>query len=543
MGTLTPGLKANLNFSFDRFNAFSAHLQNEYAVYQLSYDENEIASVSRHGQDVRKDDLFVGNVSYNRRDGGYGSLDYNRIFDGDHLVKATALAYTDVYDPGGGANQPYKNLHFGLRGNYSFKNKYFAELTGTFAFSGKLLTSNNPNAFSPGIGFGWVISEESFLDDNQVIDFLKIRANWANISSDRGADYYQDANWFRTQGGYDYGGGSYSGSARRILLGNPDLGWGKFTNTNIGFESILLDYKVGLDVTYFYIKSYDLITQMQNSLPAFYTGNPYQNFESHEVQGIETNLSYDFNLGDLMMKIGGNLTYAIPKALVVDEINYAEDEEYLRLTGKESDAIFGWVAQGFFSDQNEIDNHAIQTFGTVKPGDIKYADLNEDGRIDNLDRRVIGNSSPRLDYGLNFTVSYENLGLFALASGQAGGNNIYNNSYYWVDGNNKYSEIVLDRWTPTTQETATYPRLTTSSATNNFRNSSFWIENNNWLKLHTVQLNYHLPKINFAGIKEVGFYLRGNDLLHISKIKEKRELNIGSAPQTRAFSLGLTVNF
>jgi hypothetical protein len=171
---------------------------------------------------------------------------------------------------------------------------------------------------------------------------------------------------------------------------------------------------------------------------------------------------------------------------------------------------------------------------------ILNKDLNDDGVIDDLDQKMIGNSHSRIEYSFNLSIKYKSFEFFALATGQTGQYTYFNNSYYWVYGTRKYSEIVLNRWTPATAATATYPRLTTLSNDNNFRNSTYWLYKNNWFTLQTAQLTYSLPR-NIAGIKEARIFVRGNNLLTISKIKDKSELNIGTAPQTRFYSLGISI--
>src|SRR5690606_13807588 len=154
-----------------------------------------------------------------------------------------------------------------------------------------------------------------------------------------------------------------------------------------------------------------------------------------------------------------------------------------------------------FQSQEEIDNHARQTFGgTLKPGDIKYRDVNNDGVIDTRDQVDLGRNgsgaSPFI-YGLNLTLKWKNLTFFALGSGQSGAIGYKNSSYFWVTGAGKYSDIVLGRWTPETANTATYPRLSTNSTTNNFRNSTFWMYNNNRFNLTRVQFTYDFNKAAF----------------------------------------------
>jgi hypothetical protein len=300
----------------------------------------------------------------------------------------------------------------------------------------------------------------------------------------------------------------------------------------------LMDNKLGLEASYFYYKNYDVITRRTNVLPIYFVGLPYENFGIYQTQGVEAGLNYLQKVGDLDIRFGTNFTYSVPKAIQFDELNYKES--YRKVTGKESDAILALVALGLFKDQAEIDASPVQTYGTVKPGDIKYKDLNNDGQITDADQQIIGNSRARTQYGFNLDLKYKSFELFALGTGQTGQNVYYTSTYYWIYGDRKYSEVVWDRWTPATAATAKYPRLTTASNANNFRNSSFWLYDNDWFNLQTVQLTYTLPKIPV--VEGARIFLRGNNLFTISKIKEKTQLNIGSIPQVRVVSFGLNVS-
>jgi type II secretory pathway pseudopilin PulG len=299
-----------------------------------------------------------------------------------------------------------------------------------------------------------------------------------------------------------------------------------------------MNSKLGIEGSYFYYKTYNVITKRTNYLPVYFGSYYFQNYGSYRNQGVELGLNYTETAGDLKIRFGTNFVYSVSKTLVVDELNYPD--EYRKAAEKPADAMFGFVALGLFKDQTEIDNSAPQKFGTVKPGDIKYEDLNNDGVINDLDQKMIGNSHPRVEYSFNLSVKYKSFELFALATAQAGTDTYFNNAYYWVYGTRKYSEVVMNRWTPATASTATYPRLTTSFNDNNFRNSTFWLYKNNWFTLQTAQLTYSLPG-TIAGIKESRIFVRGNNLLTISKIKDKTQLNIGTAPQTRFYSLGISI--
>jgi hypothetical protein len=537
-GALTKGLTGSIYFSFDIYNMFQTDLLNTYAVYQPNYLGDSLY-FSKYGVDAKVDAQTVTGSSYYRRVGLYGTIDYNRIF-GDHEIMATGLAYRDQYSIEN-ILQPIKHLQFGLRANYVYKKKLIAELTGVMAGSTKFYETES-YAFSPGLGLGWIMTEESFLRDNPVISYLKIRANWAiNNNDERIDNFYLGRDYYDEGDTYYYNHRNADNTSRILSAGNPGLGWEKNMNINLGFESMLFNYKLGLEVSYFYNKYYDLLTQRSNSTPVYFSSLPYENYGSAQNQGIEAGLNYRVNIGDIGITLGGNLVYSLPEVLEVDELDYPDD--YRHRIGNPTDAIFGFVALGLFRDQEEINNSPLQSFGSVQPGDIKYEDLNNDNVINDDDQIMIGNSAPRIGYGLTANIRYKAFELFILAHGQAGQNSIFSDPYYWVYGNRKYSNVVLDRWTPSTAATASYPRLSATSSTNNFMNSTFWLHDNNWFKLQTVQLTYTLQANNFAGLDQVRFFLRGHNLVTVSKIKDKTDLNIGSAPQTRGLSLGLSMLF
>lgn len=562
--TITQGLKASVFFSFDMYNQYQEEIQNSYAVYNPVYVNDTIDKYNIYKTDLKVDTKTVADAYYYRGIGTYGTLDYHRIF-GDHEINATGLVYMDLYSIEA-ILQDIKHLHGGLRVNYMFKNKYVAQLTGVESGSAKLYDSKRWS-FSPGIGLGWIISEEDFLKGNSMVNYLKVRGNWAVLNTDENmgaslramgdfmtagalssseisafmSSFNLGRDYFTSGSSFAWSQGTYTNTARNIIYGNPNLTWEKIMNYSLGLEAMLLNNSIGVEASYFYNKYYDQVVRRTNTLPNFFGNLPFENYGSSETKGMELGINYTTNIGDLKIRAGANILYAVPKVLVIDELAYEDD--YRRQTGKASDAVFGLIADGLFKDQADIDNSVLQEFGTVQPGDIKYKDMNQDGRINDDDITIIGNSRARTEYGLNVFLQYKNFELFALGRGQSGQERFFSNAYYWVYGDRKYSESVLDRWTPATAASATYPRLSSSSNANNFRNSTFWLYETNWFNIETMQLNFRLPGREFAGVNEFRFFLRGTNLAMFAKEKEKLQLNIGSLPQMRSFSLGFNVIF
>jgi len=207
----------------------------------------------------------------------------------------------------------------------------------------------------------------------------------------------------------------------------------------------------------------------------------------------------------------------------------------------------GYICEGFYQTQEEIDNRGVrQTFGgTLRPGDLRYKDVNGDGVVDSNDRVVLGRYTPTFSYGLNLSARWKNFTLFAYGTGQAGGIAFNNNSYYCNGGESKYSEMAWGRWTPETAATATAPRLTTGTTANNTQVSTFWKYSTNRFDIRRVQLTYDFPTSLFNGNKVLSgasVYLQGENLATISPNRKIMELST-AAPQTRFYNVGCKLSF
>ena len=541
---ITQGLKASALVSFNNYSFSWEEKQNSYATYSPTFteDNNNLSNITKIGNDVRVTDQTVIDGYFYKGFAFYGKLDYSREFNGVHELNANALVFSQV-NTRESLWTPTRYGHAGIRANYMYSNKYIAEFTGTYAGSQIYFgTDNNKYAFSPGVGIGWVLSEEDFFNKDAAINYFKFNANWSILNTDVNVtDDKITYDYYRAQNTFSYANGQSSNASQRIYPGNPNLLWEKMMNYNIGFESMLLDYRLGIQASYFYYKNYDFVVQRTNTLPDLIGVIPYSNYGSQQTQGVELGINHASNVGVLKLNIGANMVYSVPKMLTIDEPFYAD--EYRMRAGKPTDARFGYVALGLFQDQQDIDNHEAQSFGEVRPGDIKYKDLNEDGIIDVNDQQMIGNYTSRVEMGLHVSLSYKSFELFALGRGQFGADGAYSGSYYWVRGDDKYSNFVLDRWTPETAETAKYPRLTTTTGSNNFRNSTYWQYNTDRFSLQTVQLNYTFSDMSFIGLNEARFFLRGNNLAMFSGMNDVLNLRIGSAPNMRSFSTGVNLQF
>jgi hypothetical protein len=377
------------------------------------------------------------------------------------------------------------------------------------------------------------------------IDYLKLRITGGIMNSDLGiTDFYLYDDVYERSGWYSWVDGSYYQQGTISAVGRNDLlFFEKRKELNLGFEGILFDHLLSVDANIFSSVYSDRITKPQTIFPSYYTDFiPYDNIDENGYRGAELGLSFNRSVGDLSFIIGANMLYSVSKVLKVDEIY---SYEYQNRKGRPVDAIFGLVSDGFFMDQDDIANHEVQAFGNVVPGDIKYVDQNDDGIINGDDQVQIGRWQAPFSYGLNLKIAYKNFTLFTLGNGGMGGDSYISGNYYQVDGDDKYSEYILNRWTEDTKTTATYPRLSSQTSTNNYQRSSFWLYRNNYFSLDRVQLTYNMPEAvaQMLLMQKLSFFVNGSSLLLISKHKEMSQLSIGSEPYYRSFSLGVKTMF
>jgi hypothetical protein len=443
--------------------------------------------------------------------------------------------------------QPDKKTHLGMRVNYAYNDRNIVDFSSALVSSAKLASVNRVG-FSPSVGLGWVASKESFLNSSAVVDFLKFKVSYGQLKTDMTIPGYylyegtydndEDDNGSNETFSWNDGGRSMP-----VVTANTEKNYGLTyqirNEINAGIEAVLFN-NVMLDANVFQERNTNLVVQPFNTYPDFMGGvYPFRNFGEEDVKGFEIGASWRKPVNDrLNVEIGANVVYMNTEVVKRDE---RWEYDYLYRTGGPISAMYGLEAIGLFRDDADIASHPTQSFGAVQPGDIKYKDQNGDGIIDGNDEVLIGQSAPKFYGGFHFNVNYQGFTLFALATVRNGSQRFYNNSYYWVYGDRKYSEVVRDRWTPATAETATYPRLTSLSSSNNFRSSTFWLYDNSLVGLDRLQLSYDLPNSLMSKIRlnNLAVYVRGSNLVRFSKNRERMELNIGSEPQYRYYAVGL----
>lgn len=354
-----------------------------------------------------------------------------------------------------------------------------------------------------------------------------------------------------------YGWSWYDGSLEKYTMSlrgnNDDLTFIKRKEISANLRTSLWKKMITADVSFFVNSMEGSIITPSSLFPNYLSTAypeasfvPYMNYNNNKRTGFDFNVNFNKKIEEVDFSLGVAGTYYDTKATKRSEIN---EFDYQNRTGKPIDGIWGLQSDGLFESNDEITKSPEQKFGgTVKPGDIKYVDQNGDGVIDDQDVIYLGKGGwygAPFTLGINMTLKWSDFTFFALGTGSFGANSLKNSSYYWIHGDGKYSAVVRDRWTEETKATATYPRLTTESGSNNFRTSDFWMYKTNRFDLAKIQVTYDLPKqlLKNSFIRELSAYVSGANLLTISKERKHMEMNVGSSPQTRFYNIGIKAAF
>jgi TonB-linked SusC/RagA family outer membrane protein len=547
LNSLTKGLSFHTRFNADYYNSYNQSINNEYSVYTPAWDSvpgsEVITGLVKYGNDIRTGDQNIGSTAQTRNLGFSLQFNYLRSLSEVHNISAILLA-SGTSISRNRVWQASTNTNMGLQLGYNYDHKYWIDFSGAFVNSTKL-PEGNRTAFSPTVGLGWLISSENFMAGLTGVDHLKLSASAGIINSDLDIpDYYLYENIYASQAWFSWSDDVYRNRATTSLQGaNPNLSFVKRKEFNVGIEGAFFERLLWLETTFFLTRMDGLPTQRFSQYPNYFsTLVPYSNYNSNQYRGIDVALNFNKKAGKTEFNLGINATYAGSKVIKRDELY---TDSYQNRADKPVDAIFGLVSDGFFMDDTEITNHAYQAFGVVQPGDIKYTDQNGDNIIDERDEVEIGRWTAPFNYGLNFSATYRNITIFMLGTGSIGGSGMKSSDYYWVDGDNKYSEVVRDRWTEEAKNTATYPRLSSQQNNNNFRFSDFWIYKTDRFNLSKVQVTCDLPAniLRKTFVRKLGVFAMGSNLFTFSKNNDILDLNIASAPQFRYFNFGIKAGF
>lgn len=568
---ITPGLKAKLTFAFDKFsgNSVTRAKTPDYYNPATSRDAqgNLITTISHHGEQ------FLGHG--NGAEWGDQSiyletmLSYSRIFNSVHDVNSMLLYNQKDYDRGD--KLPYRNQGLAGRLSYTYDRRYVGEFN--FGYNGsENFASGKRFGFFPAVAVGWIISQEKFMEPYQdIISNLKLRGSIGQAgNSILGRNIWDHRFAYISTivdtGSYRWGteNNVYRLGRAEGDVGVANLTWETVTKKNVGLELGLFNNAISYTVDVFKENRKDIFMERRN-VPgsAGFNRAIWANFGKVENQGVDMSLNVNKQINkDWFVSGVANYTYAHNKVMEIDE-PISIVGTYRSGTGKPVGQLFGLIAEGLFTEDDFDENGKlkegipVQNFSDVnnlRPGDIKYRDMNGDGQITAVDETAIGGTRvPEIIYGFGANVKYKafDFGFFFQGAGKTyqilRGEN-------WLPGSvlgagNIFSNID-DRWTPENpSQNVFWPRLGNRAVANNERLSTWWLRDMSFLRLKNIELGYNFPKtwVNRIGVRDCRLFVRGSNLLTFSKFKlwdPELETTDGlKYPQMKAVSVGLNINF
>ena len=573
MNKFVKGLSFKTLFSIDYAANYSLSYDNKYAVFIPTWSnynsEDIIVGLTQQNDEIVTGHMAMSDTKYRQTISWNGHFDYDHTFADKHHFTGMLLANMFTTTASGTYHR-YANANLGLQVGYDYMGRYFADVSMAGVHSARL-PEGNREAISPSFTIGWNIAKENFLKDS-FIDDLLISANYSNLNED--IDVYMNANnstknyylydalWSTTGSGFSWNEGTSTNRTFSTMGSNPSLDYIHRKEFSVSLRGSFFNRLITTELTFFNTDMDGFIVQNPTIFPSHLqnglSGGSFKPAINKNIQnrkGLDFSITAQKQFGQVHAQLGVVGTYLNTKNTVYDEL---VEYDYQHKEGRAIDAIWGYKCLGFYTNDDFVVNETTgrvslrdglptpKIGGTIQPGDLKYEDVNGDGVLDSKDQVDLGKKgtygSP-LTMGVNLTLKYKNWTLFVLGNGQFGAYDLKNNGYYYMSGDGKYSVFARGRWTPETAETATHPRLTSLSSANNSAASTFWLYSTDRFNLRKVQLTYDFPEELFNGkwVKALSIYLNGNDLLTIAKERKLMETNVGTAPQTRFYNLGVKV--
>lgn len=540
------------NISSQVRNAIVCTKQAQVFQYSITQQGNE--AYDKYG-DVSSQTNSYRSVSTYQYMYGKMYVDWERQF-GMHGVKASLWGDTRTilnnYD------LPMIPSNIGQKVEYNYDNKYFAQAAVTESYYNRYDNGRRWGTFW-AVGLGWDISKEKFMEASK-IDQLKLRATYGHTGNGiDNAGYFSYLKRYNEDGGFWYSNGtsmSNGGSVSEISpLANTLLTWEKGRKVNVGLDLTLLKNRLTLSADYYNDYYYDILQSRGKSIQLLGIAYPAENIGKTRYYGLETQLSWQDHIGKVNYYVSANWSMEQNKRLFMDEQYVPYD--YLKMTGQPTGAIYGLVATGFLTAKDIADGYPVMNgFNNIQAGDVKYKDMNGDGEINEFDRTVIGGDKPTCYFGIDLGFEWKGLEVTALIQG-AYNRDLYNSDRTLLEGfqviGQSYGQAytnLLNRWTPETAETATYPRLTAGGNMYNYGNnwnSSLFVQNGNYIRLKNATVSYKLPENfcrNYLGGLRVKIFVQGQNLLTWSRTRlQDPEVTFTSYPLQRTITTGINLNF
>lgn len=484
-----------------------------------------------------------------------GSLGYDKTF-GKHAISALGLVNQQNRFSYNSTNLPEIYSAGAGKLNYSFNEKYIAE--GAFSYGGYnwVMPSKRWAWYWAG-GLGWNMHKEAFISNNlPFISNLKLRANYG-LTGQANAGYFSYIQTYFNANGYWFGpGSSLERGSGENAIANTGLSPEKAKKLDAGIDLGLWHNKLAITADYFFNKFYDLVAAPNLTTAIFGAGYPLKNYQRFNYWGTDISVTWQQSIKSFNYFVSGN--FSLVQSKVVYNAELPKNYDYQITTGRPVGLQYGYTAIGLFKSYDEINDPATAVMpsapkSSLRPGDIRYLDRNGDGQITIDDQGPIGNAKPTIYYGFNTGLSFKGFDLSLLVQGTFNRQSYLSGDFmngFGNSGQNNAYEYNLGRFTAATAETAKQPRLWLGNNTNNTQTSSFWLKNNDFVRLKNLELGYTVPgKLSRKiGVPSVRVFANGLNLLTWAEIYDVRkdldpEAWGASYPITKIFNFGINIKF
>ena len=572
---LTDGLSWTAMFAFDTYNEQNTRRGKRESTYFV--DQN--FPYTDDGE-LLLNETYTGQnyLGYDNSNGGNRRFYLETSFNYDHsfgkhntsgLLLFNRTDYVDAFAGNFTDAIPFRNEGLAIRGTYSYDDKYFFEVNAGYNGSENFAPKKR-YGFFPSLAVGWILSNEEFFEPlSEHIDYFKLRYYDGKVGSSSGAGRFAYLSRVEDgQNGYDFGVNRQYISGIRETYYGVDVTWAEARKQDLGIEVNALNNNLRVIVDFFKERTEGAFLQ-RGDVPNYIglTSDPYGNLGIVENKGVDGSINYGQSVNDLRLDFRSTFSYNRNK--IIENGQPKQLYPWLDRIGTSLLANFGLVAERLYTLEDDTNGDGFISpedgaeyptqFGQIMPGDIKYKDLNSDGKIDSYDKQKIGEGDvPALTYGFGITAEYKGFDASIFFQGQTssdrfiGGPGI--NPFIGGGGTGNLYTASTDRWTVENNNPyATTPRLSYGESgigqNNNTQESTWWLRDIDFLRLKTAEIGYTLPKdlTGKLNINTTRFYIRGTNLLTFSKFKlwdpELNTRNGGSYPNISVVSIGLNVLF
>lgn len=553
---LVKGLTIDGKYAFD--NSWGNFRGMGWRPFVYSYDEATKAyTQGLNGFLPKIDSSKDSPIS---REYAEAALRYNTTINSVHKVSGVVLANFRSSKARSGEYSYVPHVYQALIGrvNYEYDERYLVEFNMGYNGSNRFAEGHRYDFF-PAVSAGWVPTNEPFFPKNDILTFAKFRASAGQVGNDNigNFSYYYRSSYGNTNATkYSFGvtQNPYINGLIEGTLPNDLITWETATKYNIGFDSQWLKSKLSFNLDFFREHRSDILTNPGRFIiAAGAVGLPPSNLGIVENKGFEAELGWNDKIGQFQYFAKGMFAFA--RNEIIERSEAAQPYDYLYRKGNPIGQFYGYQFMGFFQSAEEI-AAAPQQFGltNVVPGDMRYKDINGDGIIDQNDETPIGYSTvPEITFSGQFGFSYKNFDMSLMLQGATNVTVNPTNEIGWDNRFGAFFQEHLDRWTPETAVTATYPLLRKASLpnTNNYYTSTFWLKDGSYLRLKNMQVGYTIPRkvLKKTPLNSVRVYANGFNLFTLTEVTyvdpemDPSKSNGFYYPQQKVYNVGINVTF